>query len=130
MEMLKSYRDKISSVGIKKAETTEESAMQDAYLKRFASVQDYLGSKIFPLLAETAGLPGIKMTDILDNLETEGVIESVESWAGLRALRNELEHDYPEVPEIGQKMLAQAIEHYKTLESIYKQSIEFAGRFS
>jgi len=31
----------------------------EAYLKRFASIQDYLGTKVFPLLLEVAGI-GVK----------------------------------------------------------------------
>ena len=31
-------------------------AILDAYLKRFASVQDFLGAKIFPLLVDISGI--------------------------------------------------------------------------
>jgi len=93
MQTLKAYHDRLLVVGVKKAESLEESSLQDAYLKRLASVQDYLGSKIFPMLVQVAGLPGVKMTEVLENLEKEGVLESVEKWAELRALRNDLDHD-------------------------------------
>lgn len=129
-QTLQSYYVNLSKKGLKRAETIEESSLQDAYLKRFASFQDYLGSKVFPLLAEVAGLPGVKMTEVLENLEREGVIETVESWAQLRALRNVLEHDYPEVSELGLRTLAEAMEQFKVLEKIFKKAIDFAGRFS
>ena len=38
----------------------QERAILDAYLKRFASLQDFLGAKIFPLLLEVAGLVTVK----------------------------------------------------------------------
>ena len=34
----------------------EEKAILDAYLKRFSSIQDFLGAKIFSLLLDVAGI--------------------------------------------------------------------------
>ncbi|MCD6190609.1 MAG: hypothetical protein J7K14_03600, partial [Sulfurimonas sp.] len=45
----------------------QEKAILDAYLKRFTSVQDFLGAKIFSLLLEIAGIPGDKMGEVVYN---------------------------------------------------------------
>ncbi len=73
----------------------QERAILDAYLKRFASMQDYLGAKIFPLLLEIVGYPNLKMSEVLGYIEKEGIIDSFDEWMELREARNELEHDYP-----------------------------------
>ena len=128
MQTLKAYHDRLLVVGVKKAESLEESSLQDAYLKRFASVQDYLGSKIFPMLVQVAGLPGVKMTEVLENLEKEGVLESVEKWAELRALRNDLDHDYLEKPELGLRTLNIVLEKFNQLYSIFQNVDRFSQK--
>ena len=74
----------------------EKRAILDAYLKRFASIQDFLGAKIFSPLLEIAGINNTKMSEVLSNIEKENIIDSLENWIELREVRNELEHDYPE----------------------------------
>jgi len=56
----------------------QERALFDAYLKRFTSIQDFLGSKIFPLLLEISGISTSKMTEVLDYIEKEEIIDSLE----------------------------------------------------
>jgi len=36
--------------------TVQQKALFDAYLKRFASLQDYMGTKVFPLIMNMAGI--------------------------------------------------------------------------
>ena len=74
----------------------EEQAILDAYLKRFASMQDFLGAKIFPSILEIAGISHGKMSEVLYTVEKEEIIDSLENWIELREIRNALEHDYPE----------------------------------
>ena len=73
----------------------QEKAILDAYLKRFASLQDFLGAKIFSLLLEISGIGVSKMSEVLYSIEKEEIIDSLENWIELREIRNELEHDYP-----------------------------------
>ncbi len=47
----------------------EKKAIFDAYLKRFSSLQDFLGAKIFPLLIEISGIGSTKMTEVLYHAE-------------------------------------------------------------
>ena len=74
----------------------EEKAFLDAYLKRFSSLQDFMGAKIFSLLLEIAGISSDKMSEVLYFIEREEIIDSLENWIELREIRNNLEHDYPE----------------------------------
>lgn len=57
----------------------EQRAILDAYLKRFASVQDFLGLKIFSLLLDIAGIKNTKMSEVLSHIEKEGIMDSLES---------------------------------------------------
>lgn len=56
----------------------EEKAILDAYLKRFSSIQDFLGVKIFPLLLIVAGINSSKMSEVLYYIEKEEIIDSFE----------------------------------------------------
>lgn len=104
-------------------------AILDAYLKRFASVQDFLGAKIFPLLVDISGVTANKMTETLFIMEREEIIDSLESWIELREVRNELEHDYPEELSQALKDLKYCIDHYNTVKNYYNNARTFAKRF-
>jgi len=41
----------------------------DAYLKRFSSVQDFLGAKVFSLLLDISGIGDTKMSEVLFAIE-------------------------------------------------------------
>ena len=105
-------------------------ALLDAYLKRFASVQDFLGAKIFPLLVDISGLTADKMTETLFVMEREEIIDSLDTWIDIRAIRNELEHDYPRDLDLALKDLKFCIDHFSTLEKCYRNTREFADRFT
>ena len=107
----------------------EERAILDAYLKRFSSIQDYLGSKIFPMLLEIAGISSVKMSEVLYNIEKEGIIDSFDSWVEIREIRNELEHDYPDELEDALSDLKFCVDNYDRVLSYYLKSIEFAKRY-
>ncbi len=107
----------------------EEKAILEAYLKRFASLQDYLGAKIFPLLLEVAGISANKMSEVLFFIEKEEIIDSLDSWIELREKRNELEHDYPEEIEEALKDLKFCIDNFEKLEKYYLNSIEFFKKY-
>jgi hypothetical protein len=101
----------------------------DAYLKRFASIQDYLGAKIFSLLLDVSGISGNKMSEVLYHIEREEIIDSLENWIEIREIRNELEHDCPEELEEALQDLKFCIESFERLESYYHNSITFAKRY-
>ena len=107
----------------------EKRAILDAYLKRFASIQDFLGSKIFSLLLEIAGINNDKMSEVLSNIEKEKIIDSLENWIELREVRNELEHDYPEELQEALNDLKYCIDSFEQLESYYLNSLNFFKKY-
>ena len=107
----------------------QERAILDAYLKRFASLQDFLGAKIFPLLLEVAGIHTKKMSEILSHIEREGVIDTLESWVELRDVRNELEHDYPEELEEALNDLKYCVDSFEKIELYYLNSLNFFKKY-
>jgi hypothetical protein len=107
----------------------EKRAILDAYLKRFASIQDFLGAKIFSLLLEIAGINNNKMSEVLSNIEKENIIDSLENWIELREVRNELEHDYPEELQEALDDLKYCIDSFGQLESYYFNSLNFFKRY-
>ena len=107
----------------------EEKAILDAYLKRFSSIQDFLGAKIFSLLLDVAGINSSKMSEVLYYIEKEEIIDSLENWIELREVRNELEHDYPEELEEALVDLKFCIDSFEKIESYYLNSLKFANKY-
>lgn len=107
----------------------EKRAILDAYLKRFASLQDFLGAKIFSLLLEIAGINNTKMSEVLSNIEKEEIIDSLENWIELREVRNELEHDYPEELQEALNDLKYCVDSFTQLESYYLNALDFFKKY-
>jgi len=107
----------------------EKRAIVDAYLKRFASIQDFLGAKIFSLLLDVAGINNTKMSEVLSNIEKENIIDSLENWIELREVRNELEHDYPDQLQEALNNLKYCINSFEQLESYYLNSLTFFKKY-
>ncbi|MBN2782346.1 MAG: hypothetical protein JXQ66_03800 [Campylobacterales bacterium] len=107
----------------------QEKAIFDAYLKRFSSVQDFLGAKIFVLLLEVSGIYSGKMSEVLSYIEKEEIIDSLDSWIELREVRNELEHDYPEELQEALDDLKFCIDSFEKIESYYLNSLSFAKKY-
>ncbi len=138
MKALESYKILIDRLASKKdvyspdqfeALRPEDKAIFDAYLKRFSSVQDYLGAKIFPAILELAGIGAGPMSAVLSLVEKEGIIDDLETWVRLRETRNHLEHDYP--AELAQALqdLHFCVEQFTTLQSYYERVISFVKRY-
>jgi len=107
----------------------EERAILEAYLKRFASIQDFLGAKIFPLLLGIRGIGTEKMSEVLEKIEKEEIIDSLEQWIELREIRNELEHDYPDDLADALADMRYCVEHLYVLESYYANSLRFVAGY-
>ena len=107
----------------------QQKAILDAYLKRFSSIQDFLGAKIFGLLLDIAGINYTKMSEVLYYIEKEEIIDSLENWILLREVRNDLEHDYPEDLDEALEDLRFCIDSFDRLESYYLKSLKFAKRY-
>lgn len=109
----------------------QEKAFLDAYLKRFSSLQDFLGAKVFPLLLDTAGIPNNSMSETISLIEKEGIIDNLSNWIEIRQARNELEHehDYPEKIIEALSNLKFCIYSFSSLENYYQNTIKFAQRY-
>jgi hypothetical protein len=107
----------------------QEKAVLDAYLKRFSSIQDFLGAKIFSLLLDIAGINCSKMSEVLYYIEKEEIIDSLDNWIELREVRNELEHDYPEELKEALEDLKFCIDNFVKIESYYFNALNFAKRY-
>jgi len=136
---LKEYKKLIDQLQTKKEIFTDkeftkllpqEKAIFDAYLKRFSSIQDFLGAKVFGLLLEISGISHTsKISEILSLIEKEEIIDSLENWIELREIRNELEHDYPAKLNDALKDLKFCINQYERIESYYLNTINFAKKY-
>lgn len=107
----------------------QERAVLDAYLKRFSSIQDFLGAKVFVSLLEVAGIYSGKMSEVLSYIEKEEIIDSLDDWIELREVRNELEHDYPEELQEALNDLKFCIDSFEKVEKYYLNSLNFAKRY-
>ena len=107
---------------------TPQKAVLDAYLKRFASLQDYLGAKVFKSLLDSAGISYTKMSEVLTLIEKEEII-SLDRWIEFRNVRNELEHDYPDELEEALNDLKYCIDNFNYMEEMVQKVFEFSGRY-
>jgi len=103
-----------------------ERAILDAYLKRYSSLQDYMGAKVFPLLLESAGIPVGKMSEVLAIVEREEIIDTLQDWIELREIRNDLEHDYPDDLPEALSALHTCVSSFAKLEKYYQNTIAFS----
>lgn len=76
--------------------TDEEIGYIDQYLFRFAKLQDALGERLFKNLLIYLGeiTENKSFIDIFNRLEQLNIIDDYDSWLELRAIRNELSHEY------------------------------------
>jgi hypothetical protein len=78
----------------------------DAFVARFARVQDTAGDKLLPALLTRLGEPVGSVLDNLDRAARLGLLaQASEDWVAARALRNRMVHEYIRNPEL----LAQAV---------------------
>jgi hypothetical protein len=107
---------------------TPQKAVLDAYLKRFAALQDYLGAKVFKSLLDASGIAYTKMSEVLTLIESEGII-SLDRWIEFRNIRNDLEHDYPDELAETLQDLAYCVRHFDYMEQVVADVMQFAERY-
>ncbi|NPA73119.1 MAG: nucleotidyltransferase domain-containing protein [Epsilonproteobacteria bacterium] len=78
----------------------DEVAAIDQYLFRFAKLQDTIGDKLFRLIVSeyVENIDQMTFLDILNHLEKIGILDSADVWKRLRAIRNEISHQYDDDP--------------------------------
>jgi predicted transcriptional regulator len=134
-QALKEYKEFIKQVGFQftidefNSLNTPQKAVLEAYLKRFASLQDYLGAKVFKSLLDMAGIGSNKMSEILTTIEKEEIV-SLDKWIEFRNLRNNLEHYYPDELEDALKDLKKCIDSFDYMEEVVIKVFKFARRYN
>ena len=68
----------------------------ETFVARFGRLQDILGDKLLPRLLKALGENPSSFADNLDLAEKLGWMESVSDWLSMRALRNQMIHEYLE----------------------------------
>ncbi|MCK5519705.1 MAG: hypothetical protein KAI81_01215 [Candidatus Marinimicrobia bacterium] len=103
----------------------DEVAHIDQYLYRFAKLQDTMGERLFKnvLLVLGEKLEEKSFIDIFNRLDQLKIIKNYGSWLKLRAIRNELSHDYNNSPEINSIKLNEIFDMKDSL-LIYLTDIE------
>lgn len=72
----------------------------DAFIARFARLQDTAGDKLLPALLNRLGEPVASVLDNLDRAARLGLLaQTSETWIAARALRNRMVHEYIRNPE-------------------------------
>jgi len=108
---------------------TAQKAVLEAYLKRFSSLQDYLGAKVFKTILDISGISYRKMSEVLTLIEKEEII-SLDRWIELRNLRNNLEHDYPDELEEALEDLQKCVESFSYLQEVVIKIFIFTRRYN
>ena len=72
----------------------------EAFVGRFGRLQDTLGDKLLPALLTAVGEPTSSAADNLDKAERFQWIASADEWFSIRALRNQMVHEYVEDPVV------------------------------
>lgn len=105
-----------------------QKALLEAYLKRFSSLQDYLGAKIFKSLLDIAGISHNKMSEVLTLVEKEEIVD-LDRWIEFRNVRNELEHEYPDELEEALNDLKYCIDSFTYMQSVVQKVFIFARSY-
>jgi predicted transcriptional regulator len=106
-----------------------QKAVLEAYLKRFAALQDYLGAKVFKSLLDISGISYSKMSEVLTLIEKEEII-SLDKWIEFRNIRNELEHDYPDEIEEALNDLKYCVDSFEYMQEVVQKVFDFAGKYN
>lgn len=95
----------------------EEIALWDAFTMRFCKLQDLLGSKLFDAVLSFAGTTPLPVTiiDKVHALEKMDIIPDANLWKDIRDTRNNLTHDYPDMPIFTAKTLNDTFTQVDTL---------------
>ena len=80
----------------------------EAFVSRFARLQDTAGDKLMPRLLLALGEPARVFIDNLARAETLGWLDSAQDWMEMRALRNQMVHEYMEDLALLKKALERA----------------------
>lgn len=99
----------------------ELSERVEAFSSRFARLQDTVGDKWLPLLLEAVDERRLTQSDNYDVAERLGWIPSVDEWYAIRALRNQMVHEYIEDQQILMSAINKSYDYCATMENIIEK---------
>jgi predicted nucleotidyltransferase len=93
----------------------------DQYLFRFAKLQDSIGDRIFKLIFNQYNQNNeiVPFIDMLNQLEKLGFLHSSKEWINLRNIRNNIAHQYDDVPEEMSKAINDIFTQKDIIKDIY-----------
>jgi hypothetical protein len=99
----------------------------DQFLYRFMKLQDAMGMKMFPAMADMiSGQDEARpFIDTLNILEKNGIIDSVSIWQEFRNIRNTLAHEYPDSVKQTVEAINELFADWKILEQMYLSMKEY-----
>lgn len=72
----------------------------EAFVGRFGRLQDTVGDKLLPAVLAALGERVASAADNLDRAERLGLVRGADEWFQMRALRNQMVHEYVEDPVV------------------------------
>jgi len=92
----------------------------DQFAYRYTRLQDDMGNRLLPAILRALGedIASLSTIDRLSRLEQLGWLPSADEWLGLRRIRNEFSHEYPDQPQEKLERLRLAFEAASRLLSI------------
>ena len=100
----------------------------DAFVARFARLQDSLGDKLLPALLTALAEPVGAAIDNLNRGERLGWFASVEAWRVIRALRNQMIHEYVEDRRVLESALVAARDAVPMLSAVASRMCDEVDR--
>lgn len=82
------------------ANNPEDAEQIEAFVSRFARLQDSLGARLLPHYLQAVGERQPSLLENLDKAERMGLIHSADDWMSMRKLRNQMVHEYIQDPAI------------------------------
>lgn len=104
----------------------------DQLLFRYNKLQDAMGQRLFPSILMLGGdwQDDDTFLDRLNLLEKRGAIPSAETWSELRAIRNQMTHEYPDAPELNAANFNRVVDSIESLRLALDQAERFARRLA
>lgn len=96
----------------------------EAFVGRFARLQDTVGDKLLPLFLIALGEKASAAIDNLDLAERLGLLKSADEWMTMRNLRNQMIHEYVEDPAVLVNALQSAHAFVPTLIAVANKMLD------
>ncbi len=110
--------------------TSQQRRLLDQMAYRFSKLQDSMGLKVLPALTDLVDEPlaeSATFAERLQRLERIGVLDADE-WRELRALRNQISHEYQDAPELKAAAIKRFLLGATQLLRIWQAAKDFVDR--